>query len=84
MSRIADSNIFYLKCTIYRQLLCWILIARDFNIDKKIPHRPEVQRIGAPKSPKCDYQHRHVHMKFVTKWKCKETRLKLLVGFVLN
>jgi len=54
MSGIVDNNISYLKFTIYRQLLCWILIARHLNINKNIPHRPEVQRIGAPKSPKCD------------------------------
>ena len=52
MPRIVDIS--YLKLTIYRQLLCWILIARHLNINKNIPHRPEVQRIGAPKSPKCD------------------------------
>ena len=54
MPRIVDNNICYLKLTIYRQLLCWILIARHLNINKNIPHRPEVQRIGAPKYPKCD------------------------------
>jgi len=53
--RMVDNNISDLKLTIYRQLLCWILIARHFkNINKNIPHRPEVQRIGVPKSPKCD------------------------------
>jgi len=36
------------------QATCWILIARHhLNIIKNIPHRPEVQRICAPKSPKC-------------------------------
>jgi len=54
MPRIVDNNIFYLKLRISRQLLCWILIARHLNINENIPHRPEVQRIGAPKSPKCD------------------------------
>ena len=38
----------------FRQSLCWILIARYLNINKNILHRPEVQRISAPKSPKCD------------------------------
>jgi len=54
MPRKVDNNIAYLKWTIYRKLLCWNLIARHLNINKNIPHRPEVQRIGAPKSPKCD------------------------------
>jgi len=35
-----DNNISYLKFTIYGL--------------KNISNRPEVQRIGAPKSPKCD------------------------------
>jgi len=52
--RIVDKSISYLKLTIYRQLICWILIARHLNINKNIPRRPEVQRIGVPKSPKCD------------------------------
>ena len=46
MLRIVDNNISYLQLTIYRQLLCWSLIARHLNINKNIPHRPEVQRIG--------------------------------------
>ena len=54
MPRIVDNNISYLKLTTYRQLLCWILIARHLNINKNIPHRQEVQRIGVPKSPTCD------------------------------
>jgi len=54
LPRIVDNNICYLKLTIYRQLSCWILIARHLNINKNIPHRPDVQRIGAPKSSKCD------------------------------
>jgi len=54
MPRIVDNNISYLKLTIYRQLFSWILIARHLNINKNIPHRPEVQRVGAPKSPNCD------------------------------
>jgi len=54
MHRIVDNNISYLKLTIYRSLLCWILIARHLNINKNFPHRPEVQRIVGPKSPKCD------------------------------
>jgi len=54
MPRIVDNSISYLKLTIDRQLLCWILIARHLNINKNIPHRPEVQRKGAPKSPKWD------------------------------
>ena len=49
MPRTVDNNICYLK--LLRQLLCWILIARHLNINKNIPHRPEVQRICAPKSP---------------------------------
>jgi len=51
MPKIVDNNISYLKLTIYRQLVCWILIAHHLNINKNIPHRPEVQRLGAPKSP---------------------------------
>ena len=34
MLRIVDNNISYLKLTIYRQLLCWVLIARHLNINK--------------------------------------------------
>jgi len=52
MPRIVDNNISYLKLTIYRQLLCWNLIARHLNINTNIPHRPEVKRIGAPTLPK--------------------------------
>jgi len=76
----------YLKLKICRQLLCWILIARHLNINKNISHRPEVQRTGAPKLPKCDSSSTgmFVWSKCITIWKCKETRLKLLVGFVLN
>ena len=48
--RIVDNNISDLKLTIHRQILCSILIARPLNINKNIPHRPEVQRIGAPNS----------------------------------
>jgi len=55
MPRIVDNNISYSKLTIYRQLLCWILIALHLNINKNIPHRPEVQKIGKPKSPKCGF-----------------------------
>jgi len=47
MPRKVDNNITYLKLTIYKQSLCWILIARHLDINKNIPHRPKVQRIGA-------------------------------------
>jgi len=71
MYRIVDNNIFYLKLTIYRKLFCWIIIARQLNINKNIPHRPEVQRTGAPKSPKCDSTRTGMfRMNCVTKWKC--------------
>jgi len=52
MCRIVDKNISYIKLTMFRLLLCRIIINRHSNINKIIPRRPEVHKISAPKSRK--------------------------------
>jgi len=55
MSRTVRNNIFYLKLTMFRLLLCWIFINCHSNINKNIPRRPEVHTISAQKSRLFDY-----------------------------
>ena len=87
MPRIVDNNISDLILTVYRHLMCWILIARHLNINKNIPHSPEVHIIGAPKSHKCDCV-TLVALACLNEvyylLEMLRTRQKVVVGFVLN
>jgi len=54
MFGIVENTISYLKLTMFRLLVCWILKNRHSNINKNILHRLEVHKISAAKSRRCD------------------------------
>jgi len=51
--KIVDNNIPYLKLTLSRQCVRWQLITRHSHNNKQIPHRQEIEIMGAPKLRKC-------------------------------